>query len=231
MVEGAPSAAETGSAGARWVERFLVPHLRQHFGTRGSGLACLQIDPDDEDEAERLRREGHTCDVILSDAARLRELRWVVAPVVGDPGRLPVADASWDFILTGRLGAIAPDRARRERFARELARICRLGGAFLTAVGNRRCPVDLTGNAPRLHGPASPTLVTLAEAEELFGRAGFRRVRPLSVAGHFGFRRLRGPARLVGSALDAYWRSCATPGRRRWYTGVLNPVLMLWVER
>jgi hypothetical protein len=134
--------------------------------------------------------------------------------------------------LTGRLGRFARSIGEKRTFARELSGLCKKGGAFLTAIGNYRCPVDLTRNASLIHGPKCASLVTLREMQEIFvDRGGFSSVQPLSPAGHFSWRRLRGPGMAVARWLEYFWREIAVPHRRWLYASPLNPVLMLWIEK
>jgi len=221
------------SAGERWVERYLLPQLDRRLpGHRRSPLAILQIDPDDETEAMRLRREGHRCDVVLSDASRLAAERWQDPPVVRDPAATLGSPGAYDFVLTGYFGRMSQGSARRLAVAREIARVLRSGGGFLTAIGNRLSPIDFTHNAARVHGPSVPSLVTLQEMEEVFiDGAGFSAVDPLPLTGHFGMSTVAGPRRMLTTLLELHWRWLAVPERRWAYAGPLNPVLMLWIQK
>ncbi|MCL4687796.1 MAG: hypothetical protein KJ007_04445 [Burkholderiales bacterium] len=206
------------TAGARWVDRYLLPAVRARLASRAP-LDCAQIDPDDGEEIERMREHGHAC-----DALRFAPLGTGAA----FDRRLP--GASLDLAWTGRYGRVAP--ADRPAFARELARALRPGGAFLNGIGNRLCPVDLSGNAPLLHGPGCAALATLAELEATFSpAAGFRRVTLLGAAGHFGWHRLRGPARIARFPLEGWWRLLEATDLRWLRAGPLNPLLMAWIER
>ena len=223
----------SGSAGERWVERYLLPivnHRLRRDGTRS--LTCLQIEPDDETEAIRLRRDGHRCDILLLDAARAEGCDWQERPLVRDSIAALHARGAYDLVLTGYFGRLGRNRAGRLELAHQLHAACRGGGAFLTAIGNRRCPVDLTGNASRLHGPSCDSLVTLREMERIFvGAAGFAAVQPLTLAGHFGMSRARGLLAPAAWLMAAHWRWVAVPERRWLYASPLNPVLMLWIQK
>jgi hypothetical protein len=220
------------TAGARWVERYLRPLLAARLiPRRGPTLRILQLDPDDDTEAARLRADGHSCDVVLLDPARVGRHAWQQAPSVRPwPGAL-AEPGSYDFVLTGYFGRIGGTLAGQLALAREVRRVCVPGGAFLTAIGNRRCPVDFTGNAPRLHRSTVPTLATLPELEGVFvAGAGFAAVHPLSLTGHFGMSTLTGAQRIAGTLLEWHWRTLAVPERRWVYASAINPTLMVWVD-
>jgi hypothetical protein len=218
--------------GERWVERYLLPLVNRRLIDNGQrALTCLQIEPDDETEARRLRQEGHRCDVVVLDPNRLESEPWHQPPLVRDDARWLGDAAAYDLILTGCFGRLGAGSASRRALARELGRICRKPGAFLTAIGNRWCPIDFTGNAPRLHGPFHESVVTLAEMEEIFSGAGFSTIHPLTLSGHFEMGRAPNAFALAARALKAYWRSVAIPERRWLYASPLNPTLMLWIEK
>jgi SAM-dependent methyltransferase len=221
--------SEQINPGARWVERFLIPILESRGLIKdGNAMRCLQIDPDDDTEVLRLGLDGHNCDVLVTtpNAVDAKE-RGIHA---ADPCDLPFSSSRYDLVWTGFVGRILA-RTQRDKFVRELRRICRPNGAFLTAIGNRWCPLDLTKNARLLHGPGEMTLLSLSEAERLFvNGGGFAGVHPLCVSGHFGWSRVSKVARPIVWALEANWRWLATPSNRFFYSSPLNPVLMLWIQ-
>ncbi len=201
---------------------------------RGAGerLFCLQIEPDNEEEAIRLRQGGHVCDIVLCEPDQNTETGWQRPPLIADPMRLPVDSNRYDLVLSGAFGRITGSAERRRAGARELARVCKKGGAVLLTIGNRGCPVDLSGNAPPLHGPWHPALVTLGEMERIFvHEGGFAALAPLSLAGHFSGASLSGAKRIVARCLNRYLQWSSVPGRRYIYAGPLNPMLSLWIER
>lgn len=205
----------TISAGAAWVERFLLPRLESRFSS-DNGISCLQIAPDDETEAQRLRVSGHSCDI-----SGPRETL-----------TLPFPDSSYDFIFTGRFPVLALDDETRISFAKELYRVLRRGGSLLLVLGNRTCPVDLTRNGPLVHGPHAQRTLSFQEARDVLVRnAGFTSVAPQSIFRHFGWGSLPASARWLGGALDAYWRLIVTPERLWLYTSPLNPTLILWLNK
>ena len=102
----------------------------------------------------------------------------------------------------------------------------------MTAIGNRSCPIDLTGNASRVHGPRDRRAATLDEMQEVFvDHAGFSAVHALNLSGHFGMTTLVGPLTVAAALLGAYWQWIAVPERRWLYASPLNPTLMLWIEK
>ena len=221
------------TAGARWVERYLLPLIYQRFSyAKSSPLICLQIEPDDEDEAMRLRQEGHECNILLSRSERLGERKWHEMPLVCDPSQIPSESERYDLVLTGRFGRIAATRKRQISVARELARICKKSGAFLTTIGNRRCPIDFTGNANRLHGLHCKFVLTFEEMAQIFiQESGFSEICPLNISNHFAMNAVRGPAKMFAWSLKSYWKWIAIPEHRWLYASCLNPVLILWIER
>jgi SAM-dependent methyltransferase len=210
----------TAEAGRAWVERWLLPRL-----AGGPPRDCVKLGPAGQGdaaaaaEAQHLAAAGHPCRLVLVPAD--------AAP----PLRLDAPDGAADLVLCGGFAALAAVAGRAALVA-ECARILRPGGHLLLHVGNRIAPVDLSGNAPLLHGPGAAGLMTLAEAEHAFVAAGpFARLTPLSAAGYQGWSRLPRAARPLGAAMDALWRHVLTPGRRRLYASALNPSLVLWIER
>jgi hypothetical protein len=205
----------SNSKGAAWVERFLGPLLSQNFSGAQS-LECLQVAPDDDTEAVRLRDLGHRCDIT-------------------EPGldqTLSFPDQSYDFVFTGRFMLRALDRAARVTSAREFFRVLREGGALLLLVANRWCPLDLSRNGPLIHGPRSRACLTYRECTELFVReTGFQAATPISMHGHFGWASLPAFLRPLGKLLDAHWRYLATPSRKWLYSSPLNPTFLLWLNK
>ena len=206
----------TMSGGAAWIERFLLPRLHSRFPADGSSISCLQIAPDDETEAQMLRELGYRCE--LCDPGNVRALSY--------------PDSSFDFVFTGRFPVLAPNPESKVVLARELHRILRPAGSLLLVFGNRRCPIDLTRNGPLIHGPTSRSTLQFSEASEiLIEQAGFSSMVPQNVAGHFGWGSIPSLARPFGKILDAYWRVIGTPERRWLYTSLLNPTLILWLNK
>jgi SAM-dependent methyltransferase len=213
-VESPTEGTEKPSAGAAWIERFLLPRLLERFGP-ARRLDCLQIG-EDLAETIRLRELGHHCEMIALDSAV----------------KMPVSSASFDLVFTGRFPALARQKQERIELARELFRILRPGGSLLLVFGNRRCPVDLSRNGPLLHGPQAASCLSAAEAQEIFtAAAGFSGIRFLSVNGHFGWNRLPRWLRPLGHFADCYWRFVVTPARRWLYTSFFNPMLILWINK
>ncbi len=222
------------SAGARWVEQYLRPLLGRLQDSSGkSHLDCLQLEADDEQEARRLRGRGHTCDIVLFDRQRRRQGSWQPTPLLAEGLVLPVESESYDLVFSGYFGRVTASHKNRQALARELARICRPGGAVLLTLGNRLCPVDLSGNAPSLlHGWGCEQLVTFREMEQLFlNECGFSSLEPLSLAHMFSWNRLARVPRFVVSGVDGYLRLISGSGRRWLYAGFLSPMFCLWIRR
>jgi len=209
------SAPRAVSAGRAWIDGYLLPHLQRRF-PGAERLACLQLAPDDATEAERLRELGHTCEMVD----------------ITEKPLLAAADASYDFIFTGRFPLLARDFETRVLLAGELFRVLRKGGSLLLALGNRFCPLDLSRNGGLIHGPRATTCLSLSEANEiLVKQARFTALVPLQVAGHFGWNSLPAPIRPLGRVLDFFWRHVTTPSRRWLYGSPLNPTLLLWLNK
>ena len=206
---------EAMTAGAAWVSRFLLPRLNRRFPT-SSSISCLQLWPDDPTETQHLEKSGHRCEMLEPKAG----------------GKLARPDSSCDFIFTGQFTLRAPDRTARIALAKEFNRVLRSGGSLLLAMGNRACPVDLTRNGPRFHGPGAPSCLSLREAREiLLEQAGFATLEPLGAYGHFGWGSLPGVFRPFGKVLDAYWRLLMSPSLKGLYGSPLNPTLLLWLNK
>jgi len=222
------------SPGTRWVDQFLRPLLgRLELPPGASRFRCLQLEADDEEEALRLRQEGHDCHILLFDRRRLAERLWQEPPLLAEELRLPMDTASIDLVFTGYFGRLTRNCAGRQALAGEFGRVCRKGGAVLLSIGNRRCPVDLSGNAPaRLHGCRCASLMTLRELEQLFlGECGFAMLEPLSLANQFGWSRLSRLPRWVTAGLEGYLRVVSMPGRPWLYGSVISPLLCCWIRR
>jgi SAM-dependent methyltransferase len=206
--------SEKSSAGAAWIDRFLVPRLLERFEP-GRRLHCLQIG-EDFTETRRLRELGHHCEMIA----------------LGSAVKVPVSSGSFDLVFTGRFPVFARQKQERIELARELFRILRPGGSLLLVFGNRLCPLDLSRNGPLLHGPQTTSCLSAAESQEIFMEAaGFSEIRFLGVDGHFGWNRLPRWLRPLGHFADGYWRFVVTPARRRLYTSFFNPTLILWINK
>jgi SAM-dependent methyltransferase len=221
------------TSGVRWVERYLFPLIDTHLAVRSdAGLICLQIEPDDEEEAIRLRAEDYLCDTVVYRKSPASNQPWQQSPILADPLQLPLESHRYDLIFSGAFSRIAPSPERRCGIAREMARVCRPGGAVLLTLGNRWCPIDLTRRPPVLHQPWSHDMVSLTEMERLFvGECGFSRLRLLSLAEHFGWSSLSGIKKLLAPWLERYLLWSAMPDRRWRYASPLNPIFSLWFER
>jgi hypothetical protein len=226
--------ASAESDGARWLERFLFPILDDLLSeaAQDSPYRCLQLLPDNEEEAIHLRNIDWTCDVLVEDQTSLPHADWQQAPLLQNLGALDMPDASYDLILTGYLGTLLEDPLTCPQRIKELARVCKPGGGILAVVGNRRCPLDLTGNARKLHGPGTTTLVTVNSLTKNFVSSGsFSSIRSLSVNGHFSSTGANGSMNIIRSMLEWHWRHFAKPQRRWAYASFLNPVLAVWIQR
>lgn len=229
-----PRGTPAPTAAVRWVDGYLLPLVGSEIGRLpGSGLRCLQIEPDDEEEAMHLRRLGHHCEVILCDPGRLGERHWERTPLVAsDPAGLPVADQSYDLVWSGAFGRLNPTPERRRTCARELLRVCSPRGGVLLTQGNAACALDLSSGIKLSLGRARPDQVTYAELQRAFlGEAGFAAMHLKSVAGHFGWTRVPRLLRVVAIALERYLEWASRPDRPRRYASALNPMFGLWFTR
>lgn len=220
------------NSGVRWVEHYFLPLIDTYAVKRSDArLVCLQIEPDDEEEAIRIRAEGFVCDTVVYREPRAGGRAWRQTPIMAESGRLPLQSQRYDLVFSGAFSRIAPSPERRRALAEELARVCRKGGAVLLTLGNRWCPIDLSCRPPVLHGPWTRDLITLREMERLFvGECGFSKLRPLSLVGHFGWTSLCGTKKLLAPMLERYLRWSATPDRPWRYASPLNPMFSLWIE-
>lgn len=215
------------------MDRFLLPILQRQCARVGTPtLRCLQIQPDDEDEAERVRALGHTCAIALWRPEEYDGREWHRFPVVADPFRLPFKSQQFDLIFTGALGPIAAAAPDRRALGRELARVCAESGGFLSAVGNRYCPIDLTSSRGRIHGPRHPEKFSVGDLRHLLlAEDAFPTLQLLSVSGHFGFSKIRGPLRSAVAAIRT-WTEWASDPKVMWrYAGPLNPTLMVLAQK
>jgi SAM-dependent methyltransferase len=152
---------------------------------------------------------------------------------VADVTELPFADAVFDAAMalgvmehvgtqTGQLTLAMDWRDKRAAFAKELERVVRPGGRILIACPNKRFPIDIQ------HGPTdelSPApfrnrlfkrfgvnvhqtwgayhLVSYSDLYRWYGR---QRVRPLPLAGYFGYAALERPGvpRSIGRGARAW---------------------------
>ena len=203
------------TAGAAWVDRFLLPLFAQRFPGQSS-LSCLQLVPDDPTEAARLAECGHHCEMQTPDLSL--EIK---APA-----------ASYDFVFIGRFPALARTESKRVGFAREIHRVLRPGGSLLLVAGNRWGPLDLSRNGSLIHGLGSSVCLSRGDAARIFvEEARFAGIEFLNVAGHFGWNRLPRTLRLFGHLADLYWRRLAKPGVPWLYFGPFNPTLILWINK
>jgi hypothetical protein len=201
--------------GPRWVNSYFLPNLRS-LGVADRPLRILSLWPDDASEAEELRRLGHACE--LAEIPPNRPSPW--------------SDHTFDIAMTGRLPKFAVSTSHRRRTVQIIYSALRPGGGLLVAIGNRLCPVDLSRNAPLLHGPFNRHCLSWREVERLFlsPLGPFQAVQLLPVEGHFGWHRL-GSLNFLGLLLEACWKSVVTPRRLFIYTSPINPIFMLWIRK
>jgi len=215
--------------GADWVDRYLDPHLRTRLPGR-SELMCLQIGPDDDEEAQRLRDKGYRCVVLLGSLEPYRTWRWRQSPVVSRWSQTPFQEEAFDVIFTGWFGKLADSRRNYPLVAREFCRLVRPGGAMLLTMSNRWCPVDLIDRQLSVPGRAPAARASLKDLRTAFQGLPVS-LELLNVAGHFRWGRLPGPLSLLAPVLDAYLRWSSNPLRPASYASGLNPMLILWVRR
>ena len=207
--------ASSRTAGSEWVDRYLHPILIERFQGRRP-LHCMQICPDDESEAVRLREVGHHCEIVPVDTGF----------------KVPSTRESCDVVFTGRFPTLARREEDRVALAQELHRVIRPGGSLLLVFGNRHSTIDLSRNGPLLHGPSAGECLSSGDAHRIFvDKARFTAIQFLPVSGHFGWNRLPRLLRPLGLFADLYWRHLATPARRWLYASSLNPVLILWIKK
>lgn len=220
--------------GERVVREYLLPWLAGFGATRVLDAGCgLGV------ELEAMTASGlDGWGVDMASVARhWRELdRNPERFLVADVGALPFRDGLFDAVIT--LGVIehvgtttghltlAPDyRDTRQRFVDEMVRVTRPGGRVLVAAPNKSFPIDLQHgpNDPATYAPMRTRIFErfgvnvhpvhgayhLVTYRDLRTWARGRPVRPLPLAGYFGF-----------SALDR-------PG----VPAPVGPVAKAWVER
>lgn len=214
---GAPGLAPARNSGARWVDRYFLPLLRERLPLdRGQSIHCLQIAPDDDDEAQRLREHGLVCDIVPASQS------W----------SLPSREADYDVVFTGAFGRIANSRNKRLDLAAGMARLCRTGGGVFLTVGNRRCPLDLSGATPRFHLWMDPAAASLTELRSIFLRDGqFASLSPLSLNGMFGWSSRWAALSLVTRCVAGYLNWSSRPSFPRLYASPLNPLLSVWIQK
>ncbi len=211
--------AHTATAGARWVDRYLVPRISEHMNGRTlKGVRILQLDPDDTTEATRCAELGASVTLGVCGQSRIDTDSFARVALTPD-APIDASDDAFDLILTGHPRRLSAAWSSTEAFLGECSRVCAPSGGMMVPLATR-CPLDLSGDAVR----AAPRL-TVRDLERAFGS-----VRLLPVRGHFGWSS-GGPARrVVGRALDVWWRWCATPAHPRVYTSALNPVMLVWAS-
>lgn len=167
----------------------------------------------------------------------------------GDGRELAFGDKRFDAVTSygviEHVGAIGDSTEvyhdvleQRRRYADELCRVTRPGGAIVLSTPNRLFPVDFFHSPNRFgvrwHGPREPFSVSYGEMRRLFvEEAGCRAIRPLGLAGAFVFRRTR--EHLWGRALVPAARVVLGSLGRRALAPVarspLNPFLIVHIER
>jgi hypothetical protein len=231
VIEPLGKRTDFASPGARWVERFLLPKVADRLPqATARPLAFLQLAPDDDSEADHLRALGHTCDLVLAPVPASGT--FPSAEGRRDPGIDVARGEQYDVIFSGAFGRFAPSARARIALGHLLFGVCRPGGAVLLTMGNRRCPVDLSGNAAPLHSPWAASLLSLVEAQQLFvATCGFRSVEPLSLEDQHAGSTLGGAKRAIRKGLFAYLRWVSDPGHQGRYASPLNPMLALWIAK
>lgn len=221
---------QSGNPGAEWVDRYLVPRIFESTLSTRFRLRCLQFGPDDDEESQRLRELGHLCHVVIPQLSNYSKWRWHQSPVLTDWKQIALRRESFDLIFTPWFGRMAGSAEAHGEAADVLQELLKPGGAILLSISNGRCPLDLIARKIYVPGSARPTDASLAELRKAFSSFDVD-IRLLSVRGHFRWGRLPGWLAFVGPWIDRYleWASDpAAPGR---YGSMLNPVLMLWIEK
>ena len=216
-------ASPAGTPGARWVDRYLVPRLSDVIPMRTlDGMRILHLEPDDADEADRCTELGAA--VTLASLGRTGVLLGALPTItIAGDGAIGAPDAHFDVVLTGRLGRLAAAVTDPARLIAECARVCRGTGGMLATLSTGS-PASLASRAcdrARVRGWATISLL----------EQSFASVRLLPVNGHFGWSSGGRARRVIGAALDAYWRTIASPAHPRIYTSPLNPLMIVWASR
>jgi hypothetical protein len=113
---------------------------------------------DYQGKATGFRQAGHECDVIrlpCDDPAH----------EASPPFALPLASDRYDLVELGEFGRITVGHERRSAFVRELLRICKPDGVVVAPLGNRLCPLNLSGGRLAIHGPWARTLLGFAQVQ------------------------------------------------------------------
>jgi SAM-dependent methyltransferase len=235
----------------RFALEYTAPHLSRLVGPPSAGAAVLSVGCGVGADVEALAELGWDAHGVEPG---YRNTAWDRRSIperlhVGDGRALPFPDGRFDAVtsygVVEHIGAIGdsvdvyPDHwAQRVRYAREIARVTRPGGAIILSTPNKRFPGDFFHSpnrwGVRWHSPREDFSVSYGELKRLFlDVAECRAIRPLGLAGAFVFRRSREhlwgrilapPTRLVFSALG--WRPLAPLAR-----SPLNPFLIVHVTR
>jgi SAM-dependent methyltransferase len=166
-----------------------------------------------------------------------------------DGRTLPFPDAAFDAVTSygviEHVGAIGDSVAthpdvweQRVRFARELARVVRPGGAMVISTPNKLFPADFFHSPNRFgmrwHSPREPFSVSFAELRRLFlDEAGCRAIRHLSLDGAFVFRRSQQHlwGRILVPPARVAFRALGRPAMQPVARSPLNPFLIVAIAR
>lgn len=193
-------------------------------------MRCLQLGPDDDEEAQRLRERGHACAVLIGEWDPYQRWDWHESPVLADWRRMPWRDATFDLIFSPWFGRLAAGPEEVGEVARRLYAALKPGGGMLLSMSNRWCPLDLIDKRIQAPGTGIPVRLGLADVERAFRGTGARIDRK-NVRGHFRWGRLPRSLAWLGPALNLYLGAVSSTWLRPLYASPLNPVLMIWTEK
>jgi SAM-dependent methyltransferase len=235
----------------RFALEYTAPLLTREIGPPSAGGAVLSVGCGVGTDVEALAELGWDAQGVEPGYrreawARRRERERLHE---ADGRDLPFPDSRFDAVtgygVVEHIGAIGdsvevePDHwAQRVRFAREVARVTRPGGAIILSTPNKLFPADFfhspNRHGVRWHSPREAFSVSFGELERLFvGEAGCRAIRPLGLSGAFVFRRSR--EHLWGRALAPVarvaFRALEWPPLAALARSPLNPFLIVLVTR
>jgi SAM-dependent methyltransferase len=166
--------------------------------------------------------------------------------VLANGGHLPFANETFDAIYCGcvfpHVGVIgdsqtvAPGyRDARLALAREVTRVMKPSGAIFAASPNRLFPFDIFHGRkagqyrPLRNDRKNPFLLSVADYTDLFLEAGCAYIRPLSIAGYWGFIRSRRSLKgyLLGLPVRAWFWAISTKAATPFYGSSLSPWIVV----
>jgi len=236
---------------ARFAREFTAPLLSRAIGPPSAGGAVLSVGCGVGSDVETLAGLGWDAQGV-EPGFRVSgwERRSCPDRLHAVDGRsLPFPDGRFDAVTSygviEHVGAVGdsvqvhPDVwEARERFAREVARVVRPGGAIVLSTPNKRFPADFFHSTNRFgvrwHSPGEDFSVSFGELRRLFVEgAGCRSIRHLSLHRAFVFRRSREHlwGRVLAPVADVAFRALGTSPMQPVARSPINPFLMVLVTR